>query len=69
MQRPSDTQISPFRRQVADALLLARKLLVGHARNNVRQLASGMLWLDKRNLRATMQDRVTAILALADLRS
>ena len=69
MQRPSDTQISPFRRQAADALRRARKLPVGHARNNLRQLASGLLWLDKRNLRATVQDRVTAILALTDLRS
>jgi hypothetical protein len=69
MQRPSDTQISPFRRQVADALRRARKLPVGHARNNLRQLASGLLWLDKRNLQATVQDRVTAILALTDLRS
>ena len=69
MQRPSDTQISPFRRQAADALRQARELPVGHARNNLRQLASGLLWLDKRNLRATVQGRVTAILALTDLRS
>ena len=69
MQRPSDTQISSLRRQAADALRRARKLPVGHARNNLRQLASGLLWLDKRNLRATVQDRVTAILALTDLRS
>jgi len=69
MQRPSDTQISPFRRQAADALRQARELPVGHARNNLRQLASGLLWLDKRNLQATVQDRVTAILALTDLRS
>jgi hypothetical protein len=69
MQHPSDTQISPFRRQAADALRHARELPVGHARNNLRQLASGLLWLDKRNLQATAQDRVTAILALTDLRS
>jgi hypothetical protein len=69
MQRPSDTQISPLRRQAADALRRARKLPVGHARNDLRQLASGLLWLDKRNLQATVQDRVTAILALTDFRS
>jgi hypothetical protein len=69
MQRPSDIQISSLRRQAADALRQARELPVGHARNNLRQLASGLLWLDKRNLQATVQDRVTAILALTDLRS
>jgi hypothetical protein len=69
MQRPSGTQISPLRRQAADALRRARKLPVGYDRNNLRQLASGLLWLDKRNLRATVQDRVTAILALTDFPS
>jgi hypothetical protein len=68
MQRPSDTQIS-LRRQAADAVRRALKLPVGHARNDLRQLASGLLWLDKRNLQATVQDRVTAILALTDFRS
>ena len=69
MQRPSDTQISPLRRQAADALRRARKLPVGHARNDLRQLAVGLLWLYKKNLQATVPDRVTAILALTDLRS
>jgi len=32
-------------------------------------LASGLLWLDKRNREATLQDRVNAILALIDSRS
>jgi hypothetical protein len=69
MKRPSDTQTSPFRRQAADVLRLARKLPVGHARNDLRQLASGLLWLDKRNREGTLQDRVNAILALIDSRS
>ena len=69
MQRPSDIQISPLRWQAADALRRARKRPVGHDRNNLRQLASGLLWLDKRNLQATVQDRVTAFLALIDFRS
>ena len=47
----------------------ARRLPVGHARNDLRQLASGLLWLDKRNREATLQDRVNAILALIDSRS
>jgi hypothetical protein len=67
IKRPSDIQPSPLRRQAADVLRRARRLPVGHDRNNLRQLASGLLWLDKRNLQATVQDRVTAILALTDL--
>jgi len=69
MKRPSDTLPSPLRRQAADALRRARKLPVGDARNDLRQLAIGLLWLEKRNLKATVQDPVTTILALTDLRS
>jgi hypothetical protein len=69
MKRPSDIQPSPLRLQAADALRRARKLPVGDARNDLRQLAIGLLWLEKRNLKATVQDPVTAILALTDLRS
>jgi hypothetical protein len=61
MKRPSDTRPSPLRRQAADALGRARKLPVGHARNDLRQLAIGLLWLDKKNHKATVQDPVTAI--------
>jgi hypothetical protein len=69
MKRPSDTLPSPLRLQAADALRRARKLPVGHARNDLRQLAIGLLWLEKKNLKATVQDPVTTILALTDLRS
>ncbi len=69
MKRPSDIQPSPLRRQAADVLHRARKLPVGHARNDLRQLASGLLWLDKRNREAPLQDQVNAILALIDSRS
>jgi hypothetical protein len=48
---------------------LCFKLPVGHTRNDLRQLASGLLRLDKKNLQATVQDRVTAILALIDSRN
>ena len=68
MKRPSDTQPSPLRRGRRRARR-ARKLPVGHARNDLRQLAIGLLWLEKRNFKATVQDPVTAILALTDLRS
>jgi hypothetical protein len=42
--------ISPTRRQAAEALRRARRLPVGPDRNDLRQLAIGLLWLDKRGL-------------------
>jgi len=36
---------------------------------SVTQLAMGLLWHDKRNREATLQDRVTGILALIDSRN
>ena len=69
MKPTPDENASLLRKQAADALRRARKLPPGHERNELRQLASGLLWLDKKNLQATVQDRVTAILALTDSRS
>jgi hypothetical protein len=46
----------------------ARKLPVGHDRNDLRQLAMGLLWLEKKNLQATVQDRISAVLAMTELR-
>jgi hypothetical protein len=48
---------SLLRRQAADALRQARKLPVGHARNDLRQLALGLRWLEKRGFVAVVQDR------------
>jgi hypothetical protein len=48
---------SSLRRQAADALRRARKLPVGHARNDLRQLALGLRWLEKRGVIAVAQDR------------
>jgi hypothetical protein len=64
MKRLSDENASPLRRHAADALRRARKLPVGHGRNDLRQLAMGLLWLEKKNLRAKVRDRLTAIVAL-----
>jgi hypothetical protein len=70
MQRPSDKDASPLRRHAADALRRARKLPIGHGRNDLRQLAIGLLWLEKRKLQAKAQDHLkAAILALQELRS
>jgi hypothetical protein len=61
MKRLSDATVSPIRRQAADALRRARKLPVGHDRNDLRQLAFGLLWLEKRGFEATVLDREMAI--------
>jgi hypothetical protein len=63
MKFPSD--ISPLRRQAADVLRRARKLPAGHDRNDLRQLAVGLLWLEKKGLQ---QGRLTTILAMDELR-
>jgi hypothetical protein len=52
-----DKVISPLRRQAADVLRRARQLPVGHARNDLRQLAVGLLWLEKRGFVAVPEDR------------
>jgi hypothetical protein len=62
MKFPSD--ISPLRRQAADVLRQARKLPAGHDRNDLRQLAVGLLWLEKRGLQ---QGRLTTILAMDEV--
>lgn len=56
MKQFSDKSISPVRRQAADVLRRARKLPVGHARNDLRQLAIGLLWLEKRGLVTIAED-------------
>jgi hypothetical protein len=49
-RRPSEVEVSPLRRHAADALRRARKLPIGHERDDLRQLGAGLLWLDKRNI-------------------
>ena len=53
--------VSPLRKQAADALRRARKLPVGSGRNDLRQLAIGLRWLEKQRLSATMPDDGTAL--------
>ena len=48
--------VSPIRRQAADALRRARRLPIGHDRNDLRQLAVGLLWLEKRGFVAVAED-------------
>jgi hypothetical protein len=54
-KRPETSAPSPLRQHAADALRRARKLPVGHARNDLRQLAIGLLWLDRRGLSEAKQ--------------
>jgi hypothetical protein len=56
-QQQLRTAEAPIRRQAADALRRARKLPIGHARNDLRQLALGLRWLEKRGFVAVVQDR------------
>jgi hypothetical protein len=53
-----DPSILPIRRQAAEALRRARKLPIGHARNDLRQVALGLLWLEKRGYVAIPEDLV-----------
>ena len=60
-------QRSRLEEHAADALRRARKLPVGPARNDLRQLAAGLLWLHRRGMTAVMEDM--AVHRLADRRS
>jgi hypothetical protein len=61
MSNKSGKPPSPVRRHAADALRRARKLPIGHARNDLRQLATGLLWLEKKGLGAKVLDRVVSL--------
>jgi hypothetical protein len=66
MKTPSDIPTSLLRRNAAVALRGARKLPVGHERNNLRQLAMGFLWLEKTRLKAAAQAREAALAGMID---
>ena len=48
---------SPLELQAADALRRARRLPVGADRNDLRQLATGLLWLHRRGMEALVENR------------
>jgi hypothetical protein len=50
-------QRSRLEEHAADALRRARKLPVGPARNDLRQLAVGLLWLHRRGMSAVVEER------------
>jgi hypothetical protein len=49
---------SPLEQQAADALRRARRLPVGADRNDLRQLAVGLLWLHRRGMDAVLRGRL-----------
>ena len=53
--------VSALRRQAADTLRQARRLPIGHERNDLRQVAIGLLWLEKRGVLALAEDVTTAL--------
>jgi hypothetical protein len=55
MEQPKDVATSLLRKHATDALRRARKLPVGHARNDLRQLAVSLLWLDKKGMQAVQR--------------
>ncbi|MCA6107692.1 hypothetical protein [Bradyrhizobium cenepequi] len=50
--------------QAADALRRARRLPVGANRNDLRQLAVGLLWLHRRGMDALLERRLQGFSAL-----
>jgi hypothetical protein len=55
---------SALEQQAADALRLARRLPVGAERNDLRQLAMGLLWLHHNGMDALMNQRSGATSAI-----
>jgi len=56
-------QLSQLEKQAADVLRRARRLPVGSARNDLRQLATGLLWLHRNGMDALMKQRPTSRLS------
>jgi hypothetical protein len=54
---PTERNMSPLEQQAADALRRARRLPIGTSRNDLRQLAMGLLWLHRNGMRALEQER------------
>jgi hypothetical protein len=58
-----ERKLSPLEMQAADALRLARRLPVGPHRNDLRKLATGLLWLHRNGMEAFAQRRSNAVVA------
>jgi hypothetical protein len=51
-------KVSALEQQAADALRRARRLPIGADRNDLRQLAMGLLWLHRNGMDALMKRRL-----------
>jgi hypothetical protein len=49
--------LSPLEKQAADALRRARRLPLGSGRNDLRQLATALLWLHRNGMEAPVKRR------------
>ena len=61
MEAPMKDPRSHIEEQAADALRRARKLPVGPMRNDLRQLAMGLLWLHRNGMDALVEDRIASL--------
>jgi hypothetical protein len=52
-----ERELSPLENQAIDALRRARRLPIGAERNDLRQLAMGLLWLHRNGMDALMEER------------
>jgi hypothetical protein len=52
-----ERKLSALEEQAANALLRARRLPIGADRNDLRQLARGLLWLHRNGMDALMKQR------------
>ncbi|SDR89991.1 hypothetical protein SAMN05444158_0355 [Bradyrhizobium canariense] len=57
MERGMERKLSALELQAADALRRARRLPVGPHRNDLRQLAMGLLWLHRHGMVELVKDR------------
>jgi hypothetical protein len=57
----TERELSPLERQAADALRRARQLPIGSSRNDLRQLAMGLLWLHRHGMQALEQVRAKTV--------
>ena len=64
-----ERQLSALEKQAADALRRARRLPVGAARNDLRQLGMGLLWLHRNGMDALMKQRPMSQLPTDDAES
>jgi hypothetical protein len=68
MSTLTDNSVSPLRKHAADALARARQLPIGPERNDLRQLAIGLLWLEKKGF-VWLEQRGLAAKVVGHLRS